>query len=32
MEVVGEFNVRGGIATNVTAVYEKRRGSRPGLH
>lgn len=32
MEVVGEFNIRGGIATNVTAVYEQRRGSRPGLH
>lgn len=32
MEVVGEFNIRGGIATNVTAVYERRQGHRQGLH
>src|SRR6185436_13359067 len=29
MTVVGDFSVRGGIATTVTATYEKGKGKRP---
>lgn len=33
MEVIAEFNIRGGIGTTVTAVYEQRQGLRKtGLH
>jgi 7-cyano-7-deazaguanine reductase len=30
MEVVGDWNVRGGIKTVVTVRYERRRAGRPG--
>jgi len=32
MEVVAEFNVRGGIGTTITAIYEMKKGTRHGLH
>ncbi len=32
MEVVADFNIRGGIGTTITAIYEKRKGTRQGLH